>query len=241
VAPFRSVKNLKAIGVLAGALVCAGLVAIAMFAAARAEVSGESPDERLASVRSIAARRPSGAADALARAAANDTSARVREAALAGLTHCLEPKHRSVVEDGTRDADAGVRAIAADTLGLYADSPSADVLIKLIQNDPDERVRLAACRGLARCDDPRSIVVLLETADKSKRKGIRLQAMKSLLVKFKGKLSEKRDPGNEAVWRDLVQRFKWDQRVRDAYSAAGARLVDRPQDILGKDWHPERH
>jgi len=215
------------------------VVTIVLIAATGAEVTGETPQERVAAVHQVAARRPRGAARALARAA-EDRSPEVRRAAVAGLAHVLEDDHRPVVEKATRDADAGVRAVSADTLGVYGDREAADRLIQLIETDPDEQVRLAALRGLSKCKDPRSIVVLLETADKGKTKRVRLQAMKFLSWKFKANVRAMRDPGYVPGWKDLIQRWKWDLRVRDAYAAAGAELIDRPQDILGRDWHPER-
>jgi hypothetical protein len=232
-------KSWKATGVLLAALLCAGAAAIALYATTGAEVSGETPEERAASVRRIVADRPPGARRALGRAA-GEKSPEVRKAAMAGLAHFLEEEDRSLVEGGTKDKDAGVREVSAETLGQFRDSPAADVLIRLIREDPSERVRMAALRGLAKCDDPRSIVVLLETADKDPSKPIKLQAMKCMLWKFRANLRRTRDPANEALWRDLIQRWKWDGRVRRAYAAAGVPLIDRPQDIFGRDFHPER-
>ena len=239
----RLPRGWRAVGiplVALAVLVCAGAVTIALLAARSAEVTGETPEERVASVCRIARNRPPGARRALARAAADGNPA-VRRAAMAGLSHVLEAEDRAVFEKGTRDPDGRVRAIAADTLGLFRDGAAADVLVKLIESDPSEEVRAAAVRGLARCDDPRSIVVLLETADKDNSGNIKLVAMKGLLRKFAGRKADRRDPSDEAGWRDLIQRWKWDERVRNAYAAAGVPLIDRPKDIIGKVWHPERH
>jgi HEAT repeat protein len=229
----------KPIAVVGAFVLCAGVVTIVLIATTGADVTGETPQERVTAVNRVAARRPRGAARALARAV-EDRSPEVRRAAMAGLAHVLEPEHRPVVEKGTRDSDGKVRALAADTLGVYGDHEAADVLVRLIENDPEPQVRIAAIRGLAKCKDPRSIAILLETADKGPSTSIKLEAMRFLSWKFKANVRVMRDPRNQASWRDLIQRWKWDLRVRDAYAAAGVPLIDRPQDILGKDWHPAR-
>ena len=234
-------KNAKAIWLLVGVLVCAGVATIVMLTTVQADIGGEDADGRVKAVQRIVSNRPPGARTALVKAARSDTAAQVREAAFAGLTHFKQDADRPLFEEGTRDKDPRVRSVAADTLGTYNDAQATSTLINLVKSDPSDRVRMAALRGLARCEDPRAVVCILETAEKDEDSGIRLQAMKALLTKFKANIRVTRDPRNEAAWRDLIQRFKWDQRIRDAYAAAGVQLVDRPQDILGKDWHPERH
>lgn len=222
---------------------CVAGTAIALYVSQGADVAGEAPGDRTAAIRRIAARRPPGARKALARAV-SDPSPKVRREAHAALTHFIDredPADREVVEQGTRDADGSVRAVAADTLGLFRDGLAADVLVRLIQTDPDKRVRLAAVRGLAKCDDPRSIAFLLETAEEASSRDVRHEAMRFLMRQFGGNLRSSRDPRNVPAWKDMIQRWKRDQRVRQAYAAAGIKLVDRPQDILGKDFHPERH
>lgn len=232
-------KSLKAAVVLLVVVLCAGAAAVALYTAASAEVTGDTPEERAESVRHIAANRPPGAHRAISRAAA-DRSPKVRMAAMASLTHFIEDEDRPVVEKGTKDKDAGVRAVSAETLGQFGDSAAADVLIELIRGDGSERVRMAALRGLVKCDDPRSVVVLLETAEEDKSVSIKRQAMKCMLWKFDGNVRRTRDPRDERMWRDLIQRWKWDGRVRAAYAAAGVPLIHRPQDVVGRDWHPER-
>lgn len=229
----------KVVGVAAAALV--GVAAVAGYLVfGRAEVSGGDPPERIAAIHEIAAERPWGAGKALAQAAANDPSPQVRREAIAGLSHFLAPEHRAAVEKGTTDSDARVRAIAADTLGLYRDKAATDVLVQLIETDRDEQVVQAALRGVVRCNDPRAIVMLLETADKGSSRAVKMVAMKGLLRWFRGRIPKDRDPRDKPRWRDLIQRWKGDSRVRAAYAAAGVELVQRPQDRIGKDWHPER-
>ena len=147
---------------------------------------------------------------------------------------------RPVIERATRDTDRRVRAVAADTLGLFGDGASANVLIELVRSDPDVEVRMAALRGLSKCGGPISTVVLLQTAEKAANKNVRLQAMKALFWKIKANIRVMRDPDDGRRWRDLVQRLKRDHRVRAAYAATGTPLDFRPQDILGPDYHADK-
>lgn len=216
------------------------LAAVAGYYALRPpEVTGGDPPERIDTIREITANRPSGAGKALAKAA-TDSSPQVRREAMAGLGHFLEPEHRVVVEKGTTDPDTRVRAIAANTLGVYGDRSAAVVLVKLIETDKEEQVVQAALRGLVKCDDNKAIVALLEAADKGSSRDVKMVAMKGLLRKFGARLSKRRDPDKEASWRDLIQRWKRYKRVRDAYAAERMPLNDRPQDLIGPDYHPER-
>ena len=230
----------NAIWILAGLFACAGAVALIMRSAVSADVEDGSDDERLASVQRIASSSPPGARAALVRAARNDTSARVRKVALISLGHIRSDEDRGVFEDSTRDKDARVRAVAADSLGSYADSAAVGVLVDLVRNDPSDRVRIGALRGLARCDDPRAVVCLLNTAEAGRTNEIKLQAMRSIFVTLRANIRQLRDPRDQARWRDMIQRLKWHENIRNAYAAVGAELVHHPEHILGKDWHPER-
>ena len=221
--------------ILAAAALVAAMIVAGHFAFTQAEVSGENPSERVAAIHQIAVKRPPGAGKALARAAADDPSALVRGEAMAGLSHFLAPEHRAAVEKGTKDTDGRVRAVAASTLGMFGDKAAADVLVELIKTDEDEQVVQGALRGIFRCDDPRAVVMLLKTAEKGGSSDVKMVAMKGLLRWYGGRVPEKRDPDKKASWRDLIQRWKQDGRVRAAYAAAGARLVDQPQDIIGKE------
>ncbi len=238
----RRGQPVRAVGLTLASAALVGAVAVAAYSVfGRAEISGEKPPERIAEIHEIAAERPWGTAKVLAEAAENDPSPEVRAEAIAGLSQVLAPEHRAVVEKGTADSDARIRAIAADVLGVFGDKPAAGVLVKLIETDQDEEVVKGALRGLARCDDPRAIVWLLETAEKGSSRDVKLVAMKGLLRKFRCRLSKDRDPSDEANWRDLIQLWKRPKAVRDAYAAVPeVQLVDRPQDIIGKHYHPER-
>ncbi|MDP6545623.1 MAG: HEAT repeat domain-containing protein [Phycisphaerae bacterium] len=221
-------------------------LAIVFLTGGSPDVSSGDPSQRIAAIHEIAVNRPSDAGDTLAKAAASDPSAKVRREAMAGVSHFLKAGHIKVLRKSTKDSDPGVRAIVGDTLGAYAEKyPDKDKavtadLIAMVAEDPVETVRQGALRGLARCDDPKSIVTLLDRAEHGAGRETKLVAMKALLRKLGVRLSRDRDPKDDRGWRDLIQRWKQSRRIQKAYAAAGERLVQRPQDILGKDWHPER-
>ena len=224
----------------AAALVAA--VAVIYAVLSPVEVSGDTPAERIASIHEITVRRPRGAGNALARAAADDPSPAVRAEALAALSQFLEPEHRSVVEKGTTDSDVRVRIIAVEVLGVFDDKAAAEALAEVVARGPDEdeRVIHAALRGLVSCHDPIAVVTLFEIASEGNSREVKLVAMKSLLRKYNGTPPKGADPKNQAVWRDLAQRWRRSFPIKDAYAAAGVELIDRPQDIIGHDYHPER-
>ena len=243
--PFWSVVAMsgisgKTVWGAAAAVIVIAILAAGLLTGDSPDVSSEDPSQRIAAIHKIAVNRSPNAGKTLARVAADDPSPKVRRVAMATLANFLEPAHRKLVRESTKDADAGVREVAVGTLGLYADKAAAADLIEIVKKEPDEDVRKAALRGLVRCDDPMSIVTLLGRAEHGATREIKLVAMKGLLRKLGVRMSRDRDPKNARGWRDLIQLWKQSRRIRKAYTAAGVRLVSRPQDLLGKDWHPER-
>ena len=234
-------KTSNAIWMLVGVLAIGGVAFVLMWSAASADVDEGGEEQRIASVQRIASTQPPGARAALARTARSDKSPRVRRTALISLGQIRTDQDREVFQESTRDEDDTIRAVAADTLGTYNDAEAVTALLQLVKDDPSERVRIGALRGLARCEDPRAVVCLVQTAEFARSLEIKRQAMRSLMRKFSANIRKMRNPADVPRWRDLIQRWKWDQRIRDAYAAAGADLVDRPEHILGKDYHPERH
>ena len=225
------------------AVACAVLVliiAVRLFSGGSPDVSSGDPPQRIAAIRELAVKRPPDAGRKLAKVVATDPSPKVRRVALASLSHFLKPAHREVIRKSTKDADAGVREVAVDTLGLYADKAATADLIEIVKKEPEENVRKAALRGLVKCDDPNSVVTLLDRAEHGATLEIKRVAMKGLLRKLGVRMSASRDPQDGPGWRDLIQRWKESRRIQKAYADAGVRLISRPQDRLGKDWHPER-
>jgi HEAT repeat protein len=216
-----------------------GILAVVLWSTGRPDVTSGSEQDRAADVIRIGSQRPLGARDSLS-TAAQDESPIVRRAAIVGLTQIRDSEDRPVIEKAVRDKDAGVRAVAAESLGQFNDAPATGELIRLLETDPDESVRIAALRGLVDCDDPRAIVAMVETAGKDASYEIKLQAGRSALRKAGGRLLPDRNPGDDVLWRDLIQRLKNDYRIRQAYAAAGVPLVDHPDDIAKRDLHGPR-
>ena len=203
-------------------------------------MSGGDEEQRLASIGDIVVDGGSGAGDVLAKVAQSDPSPKVRRKALAGMSHFLTPLHRKVVQESTKDPDPIVREIAVDILGMYRDKQASAELVEIVKNEPEEKVQQAACRGLERCDDPMAIVTLMDQAENGATLDVKRVAMKCLLSKLGVRISRDRDPKDDRGWRDLIQRWKTSRRVQAAYTKANVRWVSKPQDRLGKDWHPER-
>ncbi|MCP4377316.1 MAG: HEAT repeat domain-containing protein [bacterium] len=196
--------------------------------------------QRIALVRQIAANGSLDDGSTLVEIIDSDPSPEVRREAMTALSYILKTAHLEIIRKKTEDPDAGVRKVAVDSLALYADMDITSDLIKIVKKDSEEEIRLTALHGLARCGDPRSVVALLDMAEHGSTRETKLAAMKCLLQKFGVRISEDRDPANDRSWRDLIQRWKQSRRVHSAYLAAGVKLVQRPQDIIGKDYHPER-
>jgi len=214
--------------------------------------SGDDAD-KIAAIHEIARTRPPEAAETLARVVSSKASLRVRRAAFAGMSHFVRPKgrppvqkHRPLVEKIAKDrsSDASMRRIAADTLGMYGDRAAAAQLHEIVNKDPEETVRISAIHGLAKCDDANAVITLLDRAENGSTFEIKRAAMISLLGKLRVKMALTRDPKDNKGWRDLIQRWKESRHIRAAFEEAGRldelHRISRPQDRMGKDWHPER-
>jgi hypothetical protein len=220
------------------------VIVVRAFSGGAPDVSNGDVDQRLADVRKVAVSGSPDAGEILARVVRDDPKPRVRRVALAGLGRFLKPRHREVIRKSMKDTDAGVRLIAAETLGLYAEKypdKSATVdLIAMVENEPEEEVIRSALRGLVKSPEPISIVTLLDRAENGTTNEIKRVAMKGLLKKLDVRIARERDPKYKRSWRDLIQLWKQSRRVQEAYKQAGVKLVQKPGDLMGKDWHPER-
>ena len=229
-------KTLIVVAVV-GLAIVAGVTGLVLMTSG-AKVVGATPADRIACAYRIAADRPWGAADALADAARTYADAGVRAAAVACLARFIGSGVRPTIEAAAADPAGEVRAAAAKTLGAFGDAQAAKTLAKLIEADGDLRVRLAAIPALARCDDPRAIVVLLDLAEKGDRIEMKRPAMDALLGRFRARLGKQQTPANLGAWRNLIQRLKGFQAIKDAYAALGVELVQRPQDKIGVETDP---
>jgi len=186
--------------------------------------------DKIAAIDKLAGSGSSGAGKSIAEAAANDPDPAVRKAALAGMVRFTSPQYRKVIEQGTKDRDAGVRASAAATLAAYKDNDAADKLGQLLGSDPDEQVRLAAASGLGMNTSPKALVFLLENAEKNDNPKVQHRAMSLLLPKFGMRFCERVDPRNLPRWRDLVEEMKEHGTVQQAYAACGMPMARHAED-----------
>jgi hypothetical protein len=230
----------KAIAGIAVGVVMILILAVRFFSSGLPDVSSGTDDERISAIQTVAASGSEKTAGLLAGVASSKAAPKVRREALAGLSHHPKPKYRVVIRKSIKDPDLGVREVAVSALSMYKDKDATTDLVEVVKKEPDQRVRHAALRGLVRCEDPMSIVALLDRAEHGGSRETKLIAMKGLLRKLGVRMSVDRDPKDGRGWRDLIQRWKGSRRVQTAYTAANVRLVSRPQDRLGKDWHPER-
>ncbi len=152
--------------------------------ASRSRVSGASASSRIERINHIANSGSASAAETLAQSAANDPDQSVREAALIGLSHCLTPDVRPIIEQALDNPSPGVRAGAAYALAAYSDEPSANRLLDLSLNDSVSRVREGAVTALGRNGHARSIVNLFQIVEKSTDPQVQYLAIKELHKKL---------------------------------------------------------
>jgi len=198
----------------------------------RAQVEGSTSEARIRSICRLADLQPRGAGEAVARAAAEEADVTVRRAAVVALARFGKPKYRPVVEACTRDAEAGVRASAATTLGAYSDAASADRLGEILASEAEAEVRLGAVAGLVRSEHPRAVVWLLETVQNDANARVQAAAIAALYGKF-GMEYVGAAPDGTARWqRELQFRAEWLKdfaEVQEAYAEAGRALEERPE------------
>jgi len=168
------------------------------YAFSTAEVTGRTSQERIDSICKLADEKPRGAGDAIAAAAVGESDPAVRKAAFLALGRFAGDKHRQVVEAGTRDADAAVRASAAATLGLYDDDAAACRLGELLTGDPDEAVRMGALTGLGHIRGLRATALVVRAIEGDDRLPVRLRAMQTLGVRFGFTFRDPTDPRTPA-------------------------------------------
>jgi HEAT repeat protein len=219
------------------------VVVVVMFFGGSPDVMNGTEAERIAAIEQITIDGDSGAAETLIEVVDSPAPTKVRQRALAGLSHFLKPVHRKTIIKCAKDPDPVIRSIAYDSLGVYGDKDAATELIAVIEKKKDkepEGNQIAAIRALAKCDDPRSIVTLMGRAEHGVTSDIKLEAMTELLTKLGVRIALERNPKDDKGWRDLIQRWKESRRVQKAFDLAEEKVISRPQDKLGKDWHPER-
>jgi len=224
-------RRLQAIA--AALAVAAAATTAAIFIWGPARVSGQTPAERIDAIRRIAARRPWGASDALAEAAA-DPDAAVRAEAVAALGRVGPEGHRGVVGAAAGDASPAVRAAAARTLVLYGDAEAAGAVVRLATDDPDAEVRRTAVKALSNCPGPQGLVSLVEIAENAEdRPDSQSQAARTLMTRLHI-WPRPTDPSDRATWLTTLEVIKARDAVQEAFRAVGRTLVRRPERLPPK-------
>jgi len=192
---------------VAGAVLVVGGVVVGVSVSGRdVTIDGDTAGERIESISRIAAAKGNGAGRAIAGAARDDRDAKVRCVAQMALRRYARPEIRATVEQGTRDEVSTVRAAAARTLGEYADARAVERLGELLSRDQSDEVRLAAARGLARCNSPAADDVLVSAMRGNSSTAVQTRALTLLLEGTGVRLTPKPDPKDAAVWGRHVQR-----------------------------------
>lgn len=226
-------KGKKTVFVAVAAVVVAvAAVTLLVVCFSSAEVSGQTVSDRVGDVCRLTDDRPGGAVKALARAAEGDPEPSVRQAAVVGLGRFEGPDARQAVERALADPSSRVRAAAAGTLGLFGDRAAADRLGALAASNATLVERKASVLGLARCDSDRSIVWLLETAEKTADMTVQHAAIRALFRKL-GMRYVGSGPSNRVQWLDHVELVKDFAKVKDAYRHAGRTLERHPENLRG--------
>ena len=213
--------------VLAAAGAAGSLLAIS---ACSAKVAGKTASQRKESVCDIADKQPSGAVNALVLTAGQDKEAEVRQAAVVGLGRFDCPEARQAVERALDDPSPKVRTAAAGTLGLFGDPAAADRLGALAASEATLAERKASVLGLARCESERSILWLLDTAEKTADPEVQLAAIRELYKKL-GMRYRGCGPDNQPRWLHYVELTKDFPQVKQAYLQAGRTLERHPENL----------
>jgi hypothetical protein len=214
--------------------VCVVLVAVGAagallaISACSAKVTGKTASQRKQAVCDITDKQPSGAVDALVLTAGQDKEADVRQAAVVGLGRFNSPEARQAVERALADPSPQVRTAAAGTLGLFGDQAAADKLGALAASQASLAERKASLLGLARCESERSIMWLLDTAEKTENDTVKLAAFRELYKKF-GMRYLGAGPANQGQWLNHIEIMKEYPQVQRAYAQAGRPLERHPE------------
>ncbi len=217
---------LAAIGV--AAVVAAALVSRRI---GRAEITGETAEERIACISRLAAKGGLGAGEAIAGAATGDRIAAVRQVALMSLGKFIAPEHRRAVLAGTRDDDPRCRSAAAGTLALYHDDDAADRLDEMAKSDADRQVRLDSATAMGNCRADKALVLLVEATENSDSPDVQLHAARVLARKYSID-GEALDPQKQREWRHFIETIKSAPGVAETFRRLSRPLKRNPKDLI---------
>jgi len=188
-----------------------GLLAVG----ARATVTGDTPAERIESIKRIADERPWGASSALARAVREEPDLEVRRTALLALGGFIEGDHRALVDESAGDDSGALRGAAARALGRYGDAPAVDRLGKMVMADADPDVRMEALTGLGRCPTPKATALLFRAMETNSNPRVQMRALQVLLRRLQASHSTPPRPGTPE-WARLVDFLRQTKTVTQA-------------------------
>jgi HEAT repeat protein len=185
---------------------------------ARSQVTGGTPEDRVASIDKVVTERAVGAVEAVA-AAVRDKSSLVRETAIVALGEFNE--RADLVQAGLDDPAPGVRYAAAVTLGKMGGPRAADVLWAVALNGGmDVETRKGALRGLARVATPQAIVRIVRAMDVAEPEVART-AMEVLTCMMRIRWVVPPDPADKIEWARKMWNLKQSRFVQKAADAGG--------------------
>lgn len=206
------------VGALAAVILIA-VLAVRFFGGGLPDPSSGDVSQRITVICEMASDGSSGSVKAIADAAVGDRDPQVRCVALLSLRRYARPEFRAAIEQGTKDEVAKVRAAAAMTLGKYADVAAVERLGEILETDQDDEVRLAAARGLARCNLRKSEDLLVSAMKGNSSQAVQKRALKLLLEGTGVSLAPEPDPRDAAVWaRHVLKVLRHVKATRDSES-----------------------
>lgn len=222
-------RNLLWVGVFVVVVVVIGS-SIAWNARA-GSVTGETAQDRVASVTNIAKRDGIGAANSLAQAAKSDSSPEVRRAAIVCLTRYRRPEDRPIIEAALEDEAPAVRQQAAKALvSGYDDEGVAERLTRMF-NESDEADARIAAMALARSKQSAAVLTLVGALDSPPNPAAKSLAFEALDRRYRIGLDLAN--ADDEARRYNVEIIKHIDEVRNAYEEAGIPL-NRDMEIVQK-------
>lgn len=212
-------RNRLLLGVVAGCLV----LGVVVWSGGCAKVTGETAEERRASVIKLADDKPWGYVGALKDAAENDPDALVRQAAVVSLQGIRDDGVRDILFAAAEDDDAAVRRGACRSLMNYPDRETVEKLTEIALGDPDEDVRDMAFTALAANKSPYATTTLVDLMEHGDDEQLRIDAAVAMLDKVNS--SAPTDPSDKKAWREMLAGLKASSDVRDAYEDTRTPLV----------------
>ncbi|HDZ22400.1 hypothetical protein LCGC14_0303660 [marine sediment metagenome] len=201
----------------------AGLIAlVVVLYPAKAQVTGETAKQRVESVVRIADDRSYGAADALARTAANDPDPTVRRTALVCLSAFGRSSDRPVIEAAMQDLSPSVRQAATKALIRSYDDLAAVGHLRDLLHDEDEDVRKSAASALTTSKNPHALVALVQTTDAEQTPDLQILAVRALGKKYR--ISFEVDPAEADGLARSIEIIKHTDEVIEAFRATGTPL-----------------